>query len=514
MNEQLIKFIELCLSDGIISNKEREVIFRKSKELGVPKDECEIILEGMINKFGNPKFVSDLSLEKPKNKNIKIEESYSDNSKLKSWFLNWLASEKEINNLKSNTSLILKDIIINEVDGSENKGSITGDFITKDTLLKMCDLDRIPDIPDSFWKKGKKGKAGSVENKYKKEILNVLQNEKFICYFSSTDSRNLLGDMSFPWTNKDLLQMIENYYNPTKKLGNDGWYAKMKSDYIILLTRHSVLITDNSVLEFKETTRYFDYSYSKINLEDINIEVFKDKFGYFDMKYRQIEGVLKSKRLIINDLIPEVIIHNNEKFLDVIEEIGLNDQTKRIINVDEKIQAFLDSKFNSQLSKFKGKDFYLFVLKPTIDVMGKDKINIVESSLVNSLHYLSLELFNVYLSLLTYRDSLVNLLLNKQEVELEGILLKFENSQLGMSKFEQTTVSQLEEINENLVKIKEVNREGFKEMSKKMDIVLEELDSINETNKEVVKSLEFNNFMSLVNTYQLYKVNKNTRNFQ
>ena len=48
MNEQLIKFIELCLMDGVISDKEREVIFRKSKELGVPDDECEIILEGMI----------------------------------------------------------------------------------------------------------------------------------------------------------------------------------------------------------------------------------------------------------------------------------------------------------------------------------------------------------------------------------------------------------------------------------------------------------------------------------
>jgi len=47
MNEQLIKFIELCLIDGVISDKEREVIFRKSKELGVPEDECEIILEGM-----------------------------------------------------------------------------------------------------------------------------------------------------------------------------------------------------------------------------------------------------------------------------------------------------------------------------------------------------------------------------------------------------------------------------------------------------------------------------------
>ena len=39
MDPDLIKFIKLCLADGIVTDKEREVIFRKSKELGVPK--CE-----------------------------------------------------------------------------------------------------------------------------------------------------------------------------------------------------------------------------------------------------------------------------------------------------------------------------------------------------------------------------------------------------------------------------------------------------------------------------------------
>jgi hypothetical protein len=51
MNEQLLKFIELCLIDGVITDKERDVIFRKSTQLGVPADECEIILNGMIYKF-------------------------------------------------------------------------------------------------------------------------------------------------------------------------------------------------------------------------------------------------------------------------------------------------------------------------------------------------------------------------------------------------------------------------------------------------------------------------------
>ena len=49
MNEKLIEFIKLCLVDGVISDKEREVIFRKSKEFGVPEDECEIILDSMIH---------------------------------------------------------------------------------------------------------------------------------------------------------------------------------------------------------------------------------------------------------------------------------------------------------------------------------------------------------------------------------------------------------------------------------------------------------------------------------
>ena len=45
MNEQLINFIQLCLADGVISEKEREVIFRKAREFGVDEDECEILID-------------------------------------------------------------------------------------------------------------------------------------------------------------------------------------------------------------------------------------------------------------------------------------------------------------------------------------------------------------------------------------------------------------------------------------------------------------------------------------
>lgn len=53
MNEQLIKFIELCLADGVISDQEREVIFRKAKSLGVDEDECEILINSLTSKHSN-----------------------------------------------------------------------------------------------------------------------------------------------------------------------------------------------------------------------------------------------------------------------------------------------------------------------------------------------------------------------------------------------------------------------------------------------------------------------------
>ena len=50
MNKDLLTFIELCLIDGAISEKERKVIFAKAKELGVGKDECDVLIESLTQK--------------------------------------------------------------------------------------------------------------------------------------------------------------------------------------------------------------------------------------------------------------------------------------------------------------------------------------------------------------------------------------------------------------------------------------------------------------------------------
>ena len=55
MNSQLEKLIKLALSDGLLTNKEKEIILRKAEKLGEDVDEVEIYLENIIS---NPSQVS------------------------------------------------------------------------------------------------------------------------------------------------------------------------------------------------------------------------------------------------------------------------------------------------------------------------------------------------------------------------------------------------------------------------------------------------------------------------
>ena len=82
MNEQLIKFIELCLTDGVITDKEREVIFRKAAEYNVDIDECEIILESMIQQKNMSQTVTIIKNEIVTEVNTEINNSEKNSSLL------------------------------------------------------------------------------------------------------------------------------------------------------------------------------------------------------------------------------------------------------------------------------------------------------------------------------------------------------------------------------------------------------------------------------------------------
>lgn len=49
MNPELERLIDLALADGVITDKEREVMYRKAQELGVDMDEFEMVLEAKVH---------------------------------------------------------------------------------------------------------------------------------------------------------------------------------------------------------------------------------------------------------------------------------------------------------------------------------------------------------------------------------------------------------------------------------------------------------------------------------
>jgi len=51
MHPEIEKLIGIALQDGILTDKEREIIFRKAETLGIDKDEIEMILEGKLHEI-------------------------------------------------------------------------------------------------------------------------------------------------------------------------------------------------------------------------------------------------------------------------------------------------------------------------------------------------------------------------------------------------------------------------------------------------------------------------------
>jgi hypothetical protein len=51
MNKDIETLIELALADGNITDEERAVILRKAMELGVERDEAEMIIEGRLHQY-------------------------------------------------------------------------------------------------------------------------------------------------------------------------------------------------------------------------------------------------------------------------------------------------------------------------------------------------------------------------------------------------------------------------------------------------------------------------------
>jgi hypothetical protein len=316
MNEQLLKFIELCLTDGVISDKEREVIFRKAAEYNVDIDECEIILESMIQQknmiknIGNdsntetqirvPKFLLggykilisiDKEVEKPNTIQIDYEDEFFFNEVFYDAlsrgfnraiiFLNQLIPKDEF----------VTDLINKYSEGSENRkikkysngdyyeGKIVNDKangfgelnIVNNDLLFMKYTKYIGDFTNDIFIKGKVFCHDSDNEDYIIEFEDVEYNGKdFIC-------RSIKYHLNY-----------ENFEGDVINFKRHGKGKLTTSDGNIIegTWENDILIYDKSennkvILQFKNNIEqlFYDLKHKEVLIEAEKAEIkFKDFF--------------------------------------------------------------------------------------------------------------------------------------------------------------------------------------------------------------------------------------------
>jgi hypothetical protein len=313
MNEQLIKFIELCLMDGVISDKEREVIFRKSKELGVPEDECEIILGGMIQKHSRSNQVTVTKTNSQKNQNIVTKKTVplkKVNNVKKLTFGKKNSLEKEIKNyvqlieknnesirkskelnlkikkrVESNKSELKKNVLIT-LDGLKRGSSILlGEMkFQLDEMILKSKIKNYLELHGTIqW-----GSSNTVFSPEYPHPISVLYNHVHLGQKTEDKGKYLSGYLkgnSFEYFKSNPSKIFDlKKEHPNKvlvcKKGDEFRYVILLfDDYFMLLLLHYSFILES--INYRKSWGSYEYDFSGMKHSSINvthevIDVYKD----------------------------------------------------------------------------------------------------------------------------------------------------------------------------------------------------------------------------------------------
>jgi hypothetical protein len=495
MNEQLVKFIKLCLVDGIITNKEREVIFRKSKELGIPDDECEIILEGMKSKY-NLSNKKKSELEKDNEDEIYDSEKIDINTRE---LLNEYSELTEIKKRKLNTLL-------------EKSSSI-----------------------EKFWSNLNRFKKLSVEEVNKiKSNLNI--NHNFDCdlflekntgwYF--TKFGELLftfGEQGLKSTFKSKYYMYwsikEKKYVRVPEIKSQGNFFKktysIEVGYEKYIGVHDTLINHTKSL-LKEYNDYLEDSL-KISNELLKL---KEEINDLVIKYEYVKqmGEIRNKILIkynkdeISRLkkYPDdvnIIVRKHQNKFSNEESLNLVQVKERLTEIIIELDHLYNFICNYDLRNSSSP-------KKTSGIIIPDQKN--HYSISELIHEFEEGMFN-YSQIYYYTLCMITSMIEGDKITFMEIYLKFDKIGVFNSNWENKMlegVSSIEDKIDNLTKsVNIMNSSISSKLNSLYHLTESSFESLQETVSSELKSInssvKFNNLLSGIQTYQLYKINKQTK---
>lgn len=552
MNPKLIKFIELCLVDGVISDKEREVIFRKSKEFGVPEDECEIILEGMIQKLGKKQSSDQKSLNTESLKKIKSNTSTKDNgnhSEINHNKQDKLVSKQEPIPVElSEDDNVKENIEINQgekVELGEKKTSTERIRNGKQSEIdkKQIDKELFQILQNNNSKLLKKVETFLNKLKYSVRREDFLYSERFNIYLRTYSlSTFKLTETLYKGEERDQFSCV--YYRDKNMnsfhIRYFGYISKEETFYektILGGTREKKQTT----LDF-EDCYYFPFVDSfeniPVNLHQREINTFVEVEGFKkfinniehlnpnSIEYDKIEPVLefiddtilsfnqsmgKTKNKITNEI--NLLDQDNNGTIDVIE--GNDDfinlfkkHQKKITEVDKNyIQHFVKLSNYIKTKRENLQNIFTSLressdLTDMEDLLGilKNQIHSYEVVLFHSLNMITSVVEDDLITFYEIYEEFDKLKMFKSDHE-EEVSQKLSDIGDGLSNLMYSINSMERNIVGGLNKLSYVTQEGFSDLNNSVTRELNSIDS----------SIKFNNLLTGIQTYQMYKINKNTK---
>jgi len=452
MYQELISLIELCLIDGKISDKERNVILNKSKSLNISDDECEIIIESLIHKHKTNSNHSEESKDVPSKSEISQKEMiyYTELQDL-----NNFQTIIERNNEKLKEVDILLPLLFEEWKKDNLKNLIVK--INKPNI-QSGDIDYL----QSLMKKG--GYFNStIEYRIKDQIKKILDQDVFVVYVT--------------FFKRIIFKEEHDYEHDCGLLFTDKG--------IYMLT--SNLIGDKNV-EF--------YSFEKPFVE-ISTGIF--------FNFRELIGTIEffnDQRLkFTNEIKSSVIKLNTSKFMNVLSSSNIEEKDlKNLMTLINYKDRFINE-HNSFIDSLKEVD--LGIKQNRYNSDNLKNISDTFQYIIHTISHIS--------TLLMYRDQLFYFYINGDKVRSYQLYNILDDIGVFQNKFQRDLIKNLYNINESLIKTNQSLINGFENITSSLNNISFNLNSISDGVSKINQKVDMSNFISMISTYQLYKINKNTK---
>lgn len=233
-----------------------------------------------------------------------------------------------------------------------------------------------------------------------------------------------------------------------------------------------------------------------------------------------ISSLEESYSLVVIESLQEIFDKNNNLEIDELEKsddfmLLVQTNQQKIIEFDKSenknyIKLFIQLHERIEFTR----DNVNSLFKQILDFKGPYDGNINHKSLIqvieNEIHF-----YNV---LLTNSIVMVSSLINDDRITFYKIYQSFDKLDIFNSNFENESLKQLKTINNNLIEV--VN--SIEQMNFSITSELQELNYITEKNTELIQenlnqinsSINLNTLINSINTYQNYKINKNTKSLR